>query len=528
MFEPVLVVSDLLFAMAAFVTGLWLSDYQGYVWDDPEGTVGLIILGLITVSFFPTYRLYSYHVFFSKKEHIKNLARSFFWSALTLGIVLLLFNSSELLERNYYSFLLILAISTLAVIVLSRFFGANLNDFLLSFGLAVFFVGVIGLVYTSGVPLFMTRVNLVASCFMLAVFIVFCERFLLVHIIFNQWFRRRFRRQAVVIGSNSEAQRIVNYIVKEDYPYFVAGTIKAGSAENGQGEDIDKKELGHVDDLPRIIEELGIDDVVITDEKIDRPQLVTILDYCTTGGANAWFSPQLMPIIDVKLYIDKFCGFPMILLGSQKNSRFFNRLKLLIDKIITAVITLLLSPVLLLIAVAVKIESPGPVLYKSEVIGVNGVLFKMFKFRSMKVDSDSAIHKDYVTKLIKGEIEKEEDDQPLKITDDPRVTKVGSFIRKYSLDELPQLFNVLQGTMSLVGPRPCLPYEFEVYKEWHKKRTIVLPGITGLWQITGRSEVVFEDMVLLDFYYIFNRNVMLDLNIIFETVFVVLGKKGGF
>ena len=143
--------------------------------------------------------------------------------------------------------------------------------------------------------------------------------------------------------------------------------------------------------------------------------------------------------------------------------------------------------------------------------------------------SDNKIHKDYVSQLIKGEINREEDDEsPFKITNDPRVTNIGKLIRKFSLDELPQVFNVVKGDMSLVGPRPCLPYEFELYKDWHKKRTAVRAGITGLWQVTGRSDVLFDDMILLDIYYIYNRGFALDFNILFETLFVVLGKEGAY
>ena len=147
----------------------------------------------------------------------------------------------------------------------------------------------------------------------------------------------------------------------------------------------------------------------------------------------------------------------------------------------------------------------------------------------MGVNNDSEIHKDYVTKLIKGKINSEDNKgQPLKITNDPRVTRVGKFLRKFSLDELPQLINVLKGDMSIVGPRPCLPYEYEIYKDWHKKRTSVRPGITGLWQVTGRSEVSFEDMILLDLYYIYNRSFVMDLSIMYETIFVVFGKRGAY
>ena len=136
------------------------------------------------------------------------------------------------------------------------------------------------------------------------------------------------------------------------------------------------------------------------------------------------------------------------------------------------------------------------------------------------------MHKEFVTKMIKGEIAQDGSGKTLKIVNDPRVTAVGRLLRKTSLDELPQLINVIKGEMSLVGPRPCLPYEYELYKDWHKKRTAVRPRITGLWQVVGRSEVSFEDMILLDLYYIYNRSFELDLSILFETFFVVLRKKG--
>ena len=128
--------------------------------------------------------------------------------------------------------------------------------------------------------------------------------------------------------------------------------------------------------------------------------------------------------------------------------------------------------------------------------------------------------------LIKGEITPDGSGKPIKIINDSRVTRVGRILRKTSLDELPQLINILKGEMSLVGPRPCLPYEYKVYKDWHKKRTSVRPGITGLWQVLGRSEVSFEDMILLDLYYIYNSSLDLDLGVLSETVSVVLKKKG--
>ena len=150
----------------------------------------------------------------------------------------------------------------------------------------------------------------------------------------------------------------------------------------------------------------------------------------------------------------------------------------------------------------------------------------MYKFRSMIAGASKEIHQEYVTRHIKGEIIPDGSGKPIKLTNDSRVTRVGGILRKTSLDELPQLINILKGEMSLVGPRPCLPYEYKIYKDWHKKRTTVRPGISGLWQVVGRSEVSFEDMILLDLYYIYNRSMDLDLSILFETIFVVLKKKG--
>jgi len=219
----------------------------------------------------------------------------------------------------------------------------------------------------------------------------------------------------------------------------------------------------------------------------------------------------------------------MIRLCSQKNTWLFSRIKHSLDALITLPLFILQLPLFLLIALAVKLESPGPVLYRAHAVGKNGRVITMYKFRSMRVDSSSEIHKDYVTKLIKGEIQSDNgNEKPLKITNDPRITRVGNILRKFSLDELPQLINVIKGDMSLVGPRPCLPYEFEVYQEWYKRRVSVRAGISGLWQVAGRSEVSFEDMILLDLYYIYNRSLVLDFNILFETIFVVLGKKGAY
>jgi exopolysaccharide biosynthesis polyprenyl glycosylphosphotransferase len=332
----------------------------------------------------------------------------------------------------------------------------------------------------------------------------------------------------VIVGHNGEADDIARYIVDSNAPFWIAGTVgttKKSSVVGG----VEKKCLGGLLSLPNILRDYEIDELIVTDDTLHKKTLIALLDYCTSYGISVWFPPKLMPIIDIKLYIDNFCGLPMIRLGAQKNSWIFNRLKHAFDALISVPLLLFLSPILFLIAIAIKIDSRGPIFYLATAVGKNAENFKMYKFRSMKINQDNAIHKKFVTQLIEGKIGKENDQgQPLKITEDPRITRVGKIIRKLSLDELPQIINVLKGEMSLVGPRPCLPYEFEIYPDWYKKRVQVRPGITGLWQVTGRSEVAFEDMILLDLYYIYNRTLMLDLQILFETIFVVLGKEGAY
>jgi exopolysaccharide biosynthesis polyprenyl glycosylphosphotransferase len=192
---------------------------------------------------------------------------------------------------------------------------------------------------------------------------------------------------------------------------------------------------------------------------------------------------------------------------------------------------LLLSPLMLVIAVVVAATSTGPVIFKQVRLGKRGVPFTFYKFRSMQCKADDQVHREYVGKLITGDLEginQGEATKPLyKLKDDPRITRVGRLLRKTSMDELPQLFNVLKGDMSLVGPRPPLSYEAEKYQSWHLRRVLeIKPGITGLWQVNGRSKTSFDEMVRLDLRYIRTCSLPLDLKILFKTVKAVLQGDG--
>jgi len=204
-------------------------------------------------------------------------------------------------------------------------------------------------------------------------------------------------------------------------------------------------------------------------------------------------------------------------------------LKRSLDVFVSAVLLALTSPIFLTISALVKLKSPGPVFFRQDRIGRHGRPFTMLKFRTMHVNNDSAIHKEFVSQLIKGAAPKGGDgaSTPFKIVNDPRVTAIGRLLRKTSLDELPQLWNVWRGDMSLVGPRPPLAYEVEQYKPWHYRRVLeAKPGITGLWQVSGRSRTTFDDMVRLDLRYAKNPSAWADIKILLATPRAVITGKG--
>ena len=207
--------------------------------------------------------------------------------------------------------------------------------------------------------------------------------------------------------------------------------------------------------------------------------------------------------------------------------------KRVIDVLGSGFLLLMLSPLLAIIAIAIKMTSKGPVIFRQERLGQFGSKFRCLKFRTMYVNNDPKIHQEYVQRFINGQADStnKESGKPAvyKIKNDSRVTTLGRFLRKTSLDEFPQFWNVLTGEMSLVGPRPSLPYEFEIYDIWHRRRVLeVKPGVTGLWQVSGRSRMCFDDMVRLDLRYSQSWSVWLDVKILLQTPGAVLSGDGAY
>ncbi len=506
------------FILAARATGFragfdtWWRDY-----------LMIMLPAFMMLSFFPTFRLYNYHSIFLRAYHLVGIARALCWGLFSSGAMYFLYGGTGSLISNFA--VLGMIIPALFLLFIGRRAWNQLIDFVQAIGLAFLSTGLVAILAEGNKPVPLSNGFYVPIAFVLSALLILPARVFLVQVVFNDWLRRRFRTQVAVIGTDEEAKRITTHVINHNAPFWVAGFLGT-KQEFIEGLPVRKTSLGSLEDLPEVVDNLKVEELVITDEEMDKRTLIAILDYSTSAGVNVWFPPKLMPIIDIKLRIDRFCGLSMIRLCSQRKSWLYDRVKTALEILFVLPMFVLLMPLFTIISLAIKLTSAGPLFYKARAVGKDGNEFLMYKFRSMRADTDTSVHREYVTKLIKGEIEKTSEDQVLKITDDPRVTRVGRIIRKLSLDELPQLINVIRGDMSLVGPRPCLTYEYELYKEWHKKRQSVRPGITGLWQVTGRSEVLFEDMVLLDLYYIYNRSLLMDLNIVIETVFVVVEKKG--
>jgi lipopolysaccharide/colanic/teichoic acid biosynthesis glycosyltransferase len=201
-------------------------------------------------------------------------------------------------------------------------------------------------------------------------------------------------------------------------------------------------------------------------------------------------------------------------------------MKRAIDLAGSTIALILLSPLFLVISIAVMLDSRGPVFFRQTRVGKDGVVFTCLKFRSMHRNADERVHQAAIQRLMAGERLSDDEGSPFKLTHDPRVTRVGSFLRRTSLDELPQLINVFRGEMSLVGPRPAIPYELENYKDWHHLRYQVKPGITGLWQVEGRGALTFDEMLRLDVEYATHWTVGTDVRLMARTIPAVLRQVG--
>lgn len=282
--------------------------------------------------------------------------------------------------------------------------------------------------------------------------------------------------------------------------------------------------------LPEAIRDARANEVIIADPRVDGDALFDVMMRCgRQRGVEFRIAPNLFNCLPRKTEIDQIGALPMIRLFREPLSSSARLLKRSSDIVIASLALLIAAPLWLLIALAIKLGSSGPVLYTQERVGMDGRIFLCYKFRTMQLGADSQTHREYQKQFIAGSAEANlgDGERPVyKFHADPRITRVGRWLRRASLDEVPQLFNVLRGEMSVVGPRPPIPYEVEAYELWHRKRLDMKPGLTGLWQVSGRNRMPFAEMVRLDLFYIENWSLLLDLKIILRTVLVIFRGDG--
>jgi exopolysaccharide biosynthesis polyprenyl glycosylphosphotransferase len=274
-------------------------------------------------------------------------------------------------------------------------------------------------------------------------------------------------------------------------------------------------------DLEGVLDCERVDEVIIADPDFPQPEAVELVDRCHRRGIRVRIAPSTMEIM--MIHRTEFIpgeSVPLFELRPPVSEGVDFALKRTFDLIGASILLIVLSPGLALIMLAVRVSSRGPIMFRSMRPGIGQRPFPCLKFRTMYCDAEE--HQEALEGL------NEASGALFKIRDDPRTTPVGRFLRRFSLDELPQLINVLRGEMSLVGPRPLPQRDFELLEDWHRKRYLVLPGITGLWQVSGRSELDFDDLVHLDFLYLERWSLALDLTILLKTLPAVLMQRGAY
>ncbi len=314
----------------------------------------------------------------------------------------------------------------------------------------------------------------------------------------------------LIVGAGEVGRTVMrNVVAQPSLGYHVVGFVD-DDPDKGDTDIGRFKALGNTSNIPRLVKDKAIDEVIITLPWMYHRKIVSIISQCEREQVGVRIVPDMFQMTLSHLDTEDLGGIPMIGvrdISIGRSQLFFKRAA---DLIISLAGLILLFPVFLLLAIIIRLDSPGPVVFRQIRVGKDEQLFPCYKFRSMREGADEEKHQLMERNEVNG--------PTFKMRKDPRITAVGRFLRRSSLDELPQLFNVLLGHMSLVGPRPAIPSEVQRYQPWHRRRLEVSPGMTGLWQVSGRSALTFDEMVLLDLYYIENWSPLLDLQILLRTI----------
>jgi len=355
----------------------------------------------------------------------------------------------------------------------------------------------------------------------LSIGMVGLARFLVRRGIYALRARGKFMVPALVVGSDEEARMVAEQLRSSPASGMILLGVLDPNLPRGKEVLPGLPVLGSPADLPRLIEAFGVREVIVSASALPRESLVELFrTFAFHPQVNLRLSSGLYELLATGTEVREVMGVPLLYWRRLRLSPLEQFLKAAMDYTLAAAALILLTPLLLLIALAVKLDSPGPVFYRRRVVGLGGKLFDAFKFRTMVVHAEAILEQNPVLK--------QAFEQNYKLRDDPRVTRVGRFLRRWSLDELPQLLNVLRGEMSLVGPRMLTPEEISRYGRWALNLLTVKPGITGLWQVSGRADLPYSERVRLDLFYIRNYSLWLDLAILAQTIPAVIRKRGAY
>jgi exopolysaccharide biosynthesis polyprenyl glycosylphosphotransferase len=342
-----------------------------------------------------------------------------------------------------------------------------------------------------------------------------------------RWQLRRLRirglctKRVVVVGRGGAVLELSRRLQREHNAGLDVVAMCVTPADRVRVADLAEVPVGGLDDVVSLATRLGAHTIAVTSASETAAQYLRQLSWQLEGsGMELLVAPGLIEVAGPRLHIRPFEGLPLLAVEQPRFEGWQRMVKGGVDRSIAALAMLLLSPLLLGIALAVRVSSPGPVLFRQERVGVNGRSFTMLKFRSMVVDADRRVEELRQSNISDGLL--------FKLRRDPRVTPVGRWLRRLSLDELPQLLNVVGGSMSLVGPRPPLPGEVARYDSSVSRRLLVKPGLTGLWQISGRSDLPWEEAVRLDLRYVENWSLALDAKILWKTFAAVVRAQGAY
>jgi exopolysaccharide biosynthesis polyprenyl glycosylphosphotransferase len=357
--------------------------------------------------------------------------------------------------------------------------------------------------------------SFIALVFIIASFLLCLEKAAMV-LFFRYTRLKGFNfRNVLIIGTNKRAVRFAEMLGDHrEWGFHIVGFIDEDPKKIGEVID-GSKVIGSFEDLPRVIHSHVIDDVVFIVPRSWLTKIEEIVHFCETEGLKIHLAVDHFEMQFARAKQTDLHGFPLITFESAPDKVWHLITKRLFDLVLSGVSMIALFPLFMTIVILVKLTSRGPVFFKQVRCGLNGRRFKLYKFRTMVVGAEKKLEELQKHNQMKG--------PAFKMENDPRVTSVGRILRKFSLDELPQLGNVLMGDMSLVGPRPPIPKEVEQYDNWHRRRLSMRPGLTCLWQVNGRNKITdFNEWMKLDLEYIDNWSLWLDLKIVFKTVPVVL------